>query len=102
MIGTENGGRSAPYYSIVEDYIGVAGRAEGLPQLPDGIFQPEMRLTCVEVLFRERARSRLGRTVTPMRTANLTQSLHGRPPCHYCGPRECVIESRARQVLASN
>ena len=30
----------APYYDKVEEYIGVQGRKEGLPQIPDGKFQP--------------------------------------------------------------
>ena len=28
------------YYDKVEEYIGVQGRREGLPQIPDGKFQP--------------------------------------------------------------
>ncbi len=85
----------APYYDLVEEYIGVAGRTEGLPQLPDGKFQPEMNLKCAEVRFRERVRDKLGWTVTPSRTANLTRPTHGRAPCHYCGPcdRGCVTRS---------
>jgi choline dehydrogenase-like flavoprotein len=85
----------APYYSLVEGYIGVAGRHEGDPVIPDGVFQPEMPLTCSEVVFRERVKAKMGRTVTPGRTANLTRPLNGRPPCHYCGPceRGCVTHS---------
>ena len=30
----------APWYSYVEKYAGIAGSKEGLPQLPDGEFQP--------------------------------------------------------------
>ena len=26
----------APYYDIVEDYVGISGQAEGVPELPDG------------------------------------------------------------------
>ncbi|MGH9432573.1 MAG: GMC oxidoreductase [Terriglobia bacterium] len=85
----------APYYSLVESYIGVAGRAEGVPQIPDGVYQPDMGLTCSETLFRERVKAKLGWTVTPSRTANLTKPLNGRAPCHYCGPceRGCVTHS---------
>lgn len=85
----------APYYDLVERYIGVAGRAEGNPQIPDGIFQPDMGLTCSEALFRDRVKAKLGWTVTPTRTANLTKPLNGRAPCHYCGPceRGCVTHS---------
>jgi choline dehydrogenase-like flavoprotein len=85
----------APYYDLVEKYIGVTGSAEGLPQLPDGSFQPAMGLTCSEVLVRERIKAKLGWTLTLARSANLTRPLNGRPPCHYCGPceRGCVTHS---------
>jgi choline dehydrogenase-like flavoprotein len=85
----------APYYSLVEGYIGVAGRREGNPVIPDGVFQPEMALMCSEVLFRERVQAKMARTVTASRTANLTRPLNGRAPCHYCGPceRGCVTHS---------
>jgi glucoside 3-dehydrogenase (cytochrome c) catalytic subunit len=85
----------APYYDLVEGYVGVAGRAEGLPYLPDGNFQPDMGLTCAEVQFRDRVKEKLGWTVTPSRTANNTRPTNGRAPCHYCGPcdRGCVTHS---------
>jgi choline dehydrogenase-like flavoprotein len=85
----------APYYDLVEQYIGVAGRAEGLDQLPDGRFQPDMGLNCQEVKFRAAVKEKLGWTATPTRTANLTRPLNGRAPCHYCGPcdRGCVTHS---------
>lgn len=85
----------AAYYDLVEGYVGVAGRAEGLDYLPDGNFQPDMGLTCVEEHFRDRIKEKLGRTVTPTRTANLTKAVNGRPACHYCGPceRGCVTKS---------
>ncbi|HEX8185093.1 MAG TPA: NAD(P)-binding protein, partial [Blastocatellia bacterium] len=38
----------APYYDRVEEFIGVSGSLENLPQLPDGKFLPAMRLTCGE------------------------------------------------------
>ena len=84
-----------PYYDLVEAYIGVSGRAEGLPQLPDGRFQPPMALTCQETRIRDRAKGKLGWTVTNSRCANLTRPLHGRAPCHYCGPceRGCMTNS---------
>ena len=85
----------APYYDLVEEYVGVAGLAEGLPQLPDGKFLPPMAFTCQEVLFRNRVKEKLGRTVTPGRMANLTRPINGRAQCHYCGPcyRGCVTHS---------
>jgi choline dehydrogenase-like flavoprotein len=85
----------APYYDLVEEYVGITGMAEGLDQLPDGKFQPPMALTCQELLLRRRVKQKLGWTVTLARNANLTKSINGRPPCHYCGPceRGCVTHS---------
>jgi choline dehydrogenase-like flavoprotein len=85
----------APYYDLVERYIGVTGMAEGLEGLPDGQFQPPMPLTCQETVFRNRVKQKLGRTVTLARSANLTQPQNGRGPCHYCGPceRGCMTHS---------
>jgi len=85
----------APYYDIVESYVGIAGQAEGNPVIPDGVFQPPMPMTCAEARFRDGVKAKLGRTITIDRTANLTQPLNGRPACHYCGPceRGCVTRS---------
>ena len=30
----------APYYDLVEEYVGISGQAEGVYELPDGRFQP--------------------------------------------------------------
>src|SRR5215470_11084693 len=84
-----------PYYDLVEEYVGICGQAEGLAELPDGKFQPPMPLTCQEVLLRERAKAKLGWTVTPTRSANLTRPLKGRAACHYCGPCERGCQSRS-------
>ena len=85
----------APYYDVVEKYVGITGMAEGLEHLPDGQFQPPMPLTCQETIFRERAKEKLGRAVTLARSANLSRPLNGRGPCHYCGPceRGCMTHS---------
>ena len=84
-----------PYYDLVESYIGVCGQAEGLEEIPDGKFQPAMPLTCQEMQLRNGAKQKLGRTVTPARSANLTKPLNGRGACHYCGPceRGCMTRS---------
>jgi choline dehydrogenase-like flavoprotein len=78
----------APYYDIVEDYVGISGQAEGVDELPDGRFQPPMAMTCAETQLRTRVKAKFGRTVTIGRTANLTKPTNGRAPCHYCGPCE--------------
>jgi choline dehydrogenase-like flavoprotein len=84
-----------PYYDLVEKYVGITGSAEGLEHLPDGQFQPPVPLTCQETLFRNRVKEKLGRTVMPARSANLTKPINGRGPCHFCGPceRGCMTHS---------
>jgi choline dehydrogenase-like flavoprotein len=76
-----------PYYDRVESFIGVSGEKLGLPQFPDGPFQPPMPLNCAETIFTAAARA-LGYTTTHRRLAQLTKPLNGRPACHYCG--NCV------------
>jgi glucoside 3-dehydrogenase (cytochrome c) catalytic subunit len=85
----------APYYDLVEDYVGITGIAEGRDELPDGRFQPPMGMSCAEMRLRSRAKDRLGITVTLGRSANLTKAINGRAACHYCGPceRGCVTRS---------
>jgi choline dehydrogenase-like flavoprotein len=85
----------APYYDIVEDYVGISGQTEGVPELPDGKFHPAMPMSCAEMQLRTRVKEKLGRTVSVGRVANITQPLNGRAPCHYCGPCEhgCVTHS---------
>jgi choline dehydrogenase-like flavoprotein len=77
----------APYYSRVEQFIGVSAAAANLPQFPDGDFLPAMPLNCAETIFQSACR-RIGMPHTPRRVAQLTRMLHNRPPCHYCG--NCV------------
>ncbi len=84
-----------PYYDLVEEYVGITGIKEGLPQLPDGKFQPPMGLRCCEAHFRETVKQKLGWAVTLGRSANLTRPINGRAACHYCGPcdRGCTTHS---------
>lgn len=74
----------APYYDKVEDYIGVQGMKEGLPQIPDGVFLPPFAFNCFEHLMRKAAR-RMQLRLTALRTAQLSRPHRGRPACHYCG-----------------
>ena len=87
----------APWYDYVEDFIGVSGQVEGLPQLPDGKFLPPMELNCAESVVKEAVtRSFRGeRLLTIGRTAVLTRPHRGRAACHYCGPceRGCITRS---------
>ena len=85
----------APYYDIVDEYVGITGIAEGVYELPDGKFQPPMGMRCVERHVRNVVKEKLGWTLTLGRSANLTKVTNGRQPCHYCGPceRGCVTHS---------
>jgi choline dehydrogenase-like flavoprotein len=75
----------APWYDHVERFAGISGSREGLPQLPDGTFQPAMPLNCGERLIADRLAKQFGgrRRIIPGRTANLTQPLPGRGACKY-------------------
>ena len=86
----------APWYDHVESFIGVSGRAEGLPQLPDGQFLPPMDFNCVEEVAKERIEAAYSdRRMTIGRVGILTRDHQGRAACHYCGPcyRGCSTAS---------
>lgn len=79
----------APWYSHVEEFIGVSGQALNLPHLPDSEFLPPMELNVVEKHAKaEIEREYPGRILTIGRTAVLTKPHKGRGACHYCGPCE--------------
>ncbi|MBZ9729983.1 GMC family oxidoreductase [Salegentibacter sp. JZCK2] len=74
------------WYEKVEKYIGISGKAEGLPQLPDSIFTPEMPLNCVEEELREGVAAHFGdRKIINSRVANLTdpEGREGRSNCQF-------------------
>lgn len=72
----------APWYDYVERFIGVSGSNEGIPQLPDGIFQPPFEMNVAEKLFKEKVEQNYkDRKVIMGRTANLTQPVKGRGQC---------------------
>jgi choline dehydrogenase-like flavoprotein len=75
----------ATWYSHVERFAGIAGSKEGMPQLPDGEFQPAMPLNCAEELVAERLTKLFDgkRRLISSRTANLSQPLNGRSACQY-------------------
>src|SRR5437762_8621209 len=86
----------APWYDYVEEFAGISGQPEGLPQLPDGKFLPPMEMTCVEQDFRDAlARHFDDRIMTIGRSAVLTRVHKGRAACHYCGVchRGCITSS---------
>ena len=75
----------APWYDHVERHAGIAGSVEGLPQLPDGQFQPAMALNCGEEVVAGKIRKMYDgrRRIIPGRTANATRQLEGRNACQY-------------------
>jgi choline dehydrogenase-like flavoprotein len=83
-----------PYYDRIDRDIGLFGSYEGLPNDPDGIFQPPPRPRCYELLIKQ-ASERLNIRCIPIRLSILTQPLNGRPACHYCGQcgRACAAHA---------
>jgi choline dehydrogenase-like flavoprotein len=87
----------APWYDHVEDFAGITGQAEGLPQLPDGKFLPPMDMTCSELIVKDAVAKHFPgeRIMTIGRAAVLTRPHRGRAACHYCGPCDhgCITKS---------
>ncbi len=83
-----------PYYDKLDVLVGIFGSKEGLPNEPDGIFQPPPKPRCYELLVKQ-ACDRLGIRCIPSRLSILTRPLNGRPACHYCGQcgRGCAVHS---------
>lgn len=94
----------APWYDYVEQFAGISGQAEGLPQLPDGKFLPPMEMTCVERDMRDALAKKFDdRMMTIGRSAVLTQVHGGRAACHYCGVchRGCITGSYFSSLSAT-
>lgn len=70
-----------PWYTYVEKFAGISGKAEGLPQLPDSHFLPPMDLSCVEIELQKTIKEKFGRVLTNPRMANLTVPHNGRGQC---------------------
>jgi len=63
----------APWYDYVESFAGISGSEEGLPQLPDGVFQPAFELNCVEKAVKAKIEAAFpGRNLIIGRAAHLT------------------------------
>ncbi|MFT3948221.1 MAG: GMC family oxidoreductase [Agriterribacter sp.] len=75
----------APWYDHVERFVGISGSRNGLPQLPDGIFQPPMAMNCAEKHIADLINSHYKgkRNFIIGRTANLTRPLPGRTQCQF-------------------
>ena len=78
----------APWYDKVESYIGVSGELLGLPQLPDGQFEPMMELNCVEDHVKGKVAEHFdGRIITAGRVAHINSDKQfegdGRVRCQF-------------------
>jgi choline dehydrogenase-like flavoprotein len=72
----------APWYDHVERFIGVSGKNEGLPQLPDGQFIPPFEMNCVEKHLKQSIETKFKeRNLIQSRMAVLTQPHNGRGKC---------------------
>ncbi|MEH3122316.1 MAG: GMC family oxidoreductase [Sphingomonas phyllosphaerae] len=80
-----------PWYKYVENYIGVSGSRENLPQLPDSDFQPPMQMNIAEKWVKPRLESKFpGRKLINTRLTNMTEDKpdQNRTKCQYrnqCG-----------------
>ena len=73
-----------PWYDYVEEFAGISGSKEGLPQLPDGKFLPPMQMNCLEQHVAKSIKKNFPeRMMTIGRVANLSQQHKGRGPCQY-------------------
>ncbi|PCJ24997.1 MAG: GMC family oxidoreductase [SAR86 cluster bacterium] len=81
-----------PWYEKVETFIGIAGSAEGLPQLPDSIFQPAFELTDAEKELKAKVESAFPeRNVIPARVAHLTDATEEQ---RSLGRSNCQVRNR--------
>lgn len=72
----------APWYDYVESFIGVSGSVEGIPQLPDGIFQPPFEMNVAEKFVKKQLEEKYNdRKLIIGRVANLTKPVQGRGQC---------------------
>lgn len=75
------------WYSYVESFAGISGQAEGLPQLPDGVFQKPFDMNPVEKDYKAAVEQKFPtRKVIMGRAAHLTEPTDeqielGRGPC---------------------
>lgn len=81
----------APWYDHIEEFIGVAGSKEGLPQLPDGKFLPPFELNDAELMLKQAVEAKFpGRKVISGRTANLSKA---QPHHEELGRSTCQVRS---------
>lgn len=74
----------SPYYDRVERLLRVRGTCEGLPQLPDGCFEPFETKNGGSQHLRE-SWTRMGRAVIPARVSCRNHIAAMSSPCVHCG-----------------
>ena len=75
-----------PWYKYVENFIGVSGSREKLPQLPDSEFQPPMQMNIAEKWLKERLEQNYpDRKLINTRLSNMTEDKpdQGRSKCQF-------------------
>ena len=77
----------APYYTRVENMIGVASTVQNRPSNPDGVYLPPFNFRCLDWILQAGA-DKVGVPYLPDRCAQLTVPYNGHPKCHFCG--ECT------------
>jgi choline dehydrogenase-like flavoprotein len=76
-----------PWYAYVEQFAGIAGGRDGLPELPDSIVQPGFEISCIEQHFQQKIKEHYSdRHLIQARCAHITdpQPIHleqGRAKC---------------------
>jgi choline dehydrogenase-like flavoprotein len=63
-----------PYYDRVDTYLGISGHKEGLPHLPDSLFQRSHKMNESEIKLRK-ALLPMGRVATPYRAGVTTDGV---------------------------
>jgi choline dehydrogenase-like flavoprotein len=74
----------APYYTRVEEFIGVASTVQNRPSNPDGKYIPAFKFRCMDYII-EAGAKKSAIPYLPDRTAQLTEAYNDHPACHYCG-----------------
>jgi choline dehydrogenase-like flavoprotein len=83
----------SPWYDHVENFIGVSGQKENLPQLPDGQFLDPMDMNCLETHVSGKIRKNFNdRIMTIGRVANITSN-----PERFGNRGTCQFRNRCRR-----
>lgn len=80
----------APWYSHVEDFIGVCGNRDGVDSMPDGEFLPPFDLNCVEEHIQKSIKENFGRHLVQARWAHITK------------PKDIHLQQGRGQCMARN